>query len=93
MPQADDELREKIGKWFGSIDVHGPLEFLMSHGFTLGDAGIVYAPTQSHSLSRDEYSCVDFLVEEWDYGYERPDPITAEAAIRAHYKAQITGAL
>ena len=72
MPQADDELREKMRKWFGSIDIHGPLALLESHGFVLGSAGVIYAPTQSHNLSLDEYACVDFLVEEWDYGYSRP---------------------
>ena len=71
MPQALDEQRELMTKWFGDFDLAGPLVFLMSHGFT-EHAGIIRPPVPSHRLSGDEAECLDFLFAEWDFGFERP---------------------
>lgn len=70
MPTASDESRELMGKWFGDeIDMQGPYNFLRSHGY--GDhAGILVKPTPSHTVSEDEYKCICFLFDEWDFGFD-----------------------
>lgn len=68
MPQASDELRATMIRWFGNISLEQPIEFLVSHGFvlTLGWAWILPVPT--HTVSCYEAACIAFLVEEWDFG-------------------------
>jgi hypothetical protein len=70
MPQALDEQRNLMKKWFGdAIDMDGPYRFLKARGW--GDhAGILVKPTPSHKVSEYEWECVAFLCDEWDFGYE-----------------------
>jgi hypothetical protein len=69
MPQATDELRSLMAKWFGDpIDEYGPVMFLKSRGFTLTDDAEWVPPVPAHTISDDEGSCIWFLVEEWDFG-------------------------
>lgn len=71
MPQASDELREKMDQRFGDIDDSGPCEFLHSQGYKLG-RDWCWTPPESvlsyKDMTDDEYDCLLFLVHEWDYG-------------------------
>jgi len=72
MPQALDEQRSLMEKWFGDpVDMFGPLTFLVSHGFT-DDRGMIRPPVPSHALSKEEAECIDFLCDEWDFAWENP---------------------
>jgi hypothetical protein len=69
MPQATDEQRALMKKWFGdSIDDRPPTEFLLSHGYTCDKDGFWIKPVPSHTISETEGECLDFLCDEWDYG-------------------------
>lgn len=70
MPQASEEVRAMMCRWFGCIDCEAPLRFLLSHGFK-HNRGTIEPPTKSHNLSDDESYCIAFLVQEWDYDYAR----------------------
>jgi hypothetical protein len=66
MPQATDELRETISIWFGSIDLLGPLNFLLKCGWE-DKAGVLIAPASFMDTSLLEHECAEFLFQEWDY--------------------------
>lgn len=69
MPQALDEQRELMRKWFGDpIDDSGPLNFLIARGWT-DQGGMLSPPVSAHSPSVYELHCIWFLCDEWDYGY------------------------
>lgn len=67
MPQATDELREWATKRFGDIDAFGPQEFLREHGFTLTKEYWWEVPARE--LTADEWRALEFLYDEWDYGW------------------------
>lgn len=70
MPQALDSQRELMGKWFGNeIDDGGPYAFLRSHGYW-EEGGMIRPPVPHHNVSADEWQCIAFLCDEWDYGWE-----------------------
>lgn len=76
MPQASDEQRALMEKWFGdAISEEGPMRFLESHGFVLQKDWTWQLPTSSHSISCYEGECLTFLINEWDFGgtVESPD--------------------
>lgn len=66
MPTAPEALRQQMRKWFGSIDLHGPSDFLLSRGYVI-DNGWIIKPTLAHTMSPDELDCISFLQMEWDY--------------------------
>lgn len=66
MPSASPQLRNLINKWFNSIDTEQPLDFLFNHGYT-EKSGIIYPPVKYHSVTREEYACIRFLIDEWDF--------------------------
>lgn len=69
MPQASDQQRALMEKWFGDpVDDSGPMRFLFAHGFT-EKAGMWKSPTSSHTISEYEWECLLFLCDEWDYGF------------------------
>lgn len=68
MPQASESQRALMNRWFGSDDPLGPIILLLSHGYTQKE-GRLYKPTPSHTVSRDEWQCLRFLVDEWDFGF------------------------
>jgi hypothetical protein len=69
MPQASEALRDLMEKWFGDrVDIAGPVAFLCSHGYLLREDWCWIKPTPSHTMSRDERSCIIFLQDEWDFG-------------------------
>ncbi len=66
MPQALDEQRDLMSKWFGSIDLFAPLKFLQARGYR-DDNGWIIKPTAAHTISVEEGECIDFLCDEWDF--------------------------
>jgi len=68
MPQASDENRELMNKWFNSIEDYHPVKFLKSHGFILTNKWQWIPPVPYHSISCYELSCILFLIDEWDFG-------------------------
>ena len=71
MPQALDEQRALLAKWFGGdgIDDGPPYAFLRARGWT-ERGGLLIKPTSAHTVSEYEWQCVAFLCDEWDYGYD-----------------------
>lgn len=71
MPQASDHQRERMKQWFGGDGISDgpPMAFLFAHGYT-EDRGMWYKPTPSHTVSEFEWECLNFLCDEWDYGYD-----------------------
>lgn len=55
-------------KWFGDIDTSGPQKFLESHGYVCNKRYGWEKPVSSHTVSDHEADCIEFLIEEWDYG-------------------------
>lgn len=68
MPSAPDDLRKKMVKWFGSIDPLGPEQFLGSRGYTLTKDWYWVTPVPHHTIRKEEFECMIFLEQEWDYG-------------------------
>lgn len=69
MPQATEPQRDLMVKWFGDIDIYGPLQFLFSRGYT-ETGGMIKPPVPDHTVSREESECIDFLFGEWDFAYD-----------------------
>lgn len=68
MPQASDEDRAQMKKWFGDeVSDQGPMAFLASHGFKLGRDWQWTLPVPHHTVSCFEWECIKFLVYEWDF--------------------------
>lgn len=69
MPQASDELRMTMFRYFGDeIDDNGPLIFLESRGYILRKGWLWEKPVSAHTINDEEYNCLQFLIEEWDFG-------------------------
>lgn len=68
MPQADEELRSIMVDWFGSMEDYGPTKLLESHGFVLTREWKWIKPVPSHTLNEIEWTCLQFLIDEWDFG-------------------------
>lgn len=73
MPSSSDRQRELMTKWFGDMDLHGPLQLLLSHGFK-ETRGMIYPPCESHTINDIELECIDYLFQEWDFSYARTHP-------------------
>lgn len=71
MPTASDEQRSLMDKWFGDpVDDGGPMRFLIARGWT-ERAGLWRKPTSAYTPSEYEFECLQFLCDEWDYGFDR----------------------
>jgi hypothetical protein len=73
MPQASDELRDKMGEYFGAenrISDHAPEEFLRSQGWT-ENRSVWHCPAGKtiEQVSQKEFDCIKFLIHEWDHDY------------------------
>ena len=69
MPTASNEQRALMEKWFGdAISEYGPMTFLESHGYILLPNWCWRKPVPHHNMSDDEWECLKFLVDEWDFG-------------------------
>ncbi len=81
MPQASDQDRALMAEYFGGegIDLYQPLEFLKSQGWIVG-AGWLRYPENKHrsQVSGKEWNCVDFLCDEWDFGFNNDDQWDSE---------------
>lgn len=71
MPNASPDLRAKMDTLFGDeIDSSGPISFLekagyrLSQDWTWGKSGV----TELWQMQADEFACLQFLVDEWDFG-------------------------
>lgn len=71
MPQSSDRLRGLMEKWFGSIDIEGPLHLLLSRGYQ-EKKGLLRHEVKSHFPTAEEFTCLRFLMEEWDFDYIIP---------------------
>lgn len=69
MPQASEPHRAIMQRWFGTMDCGSVLEFLASRGYSETRGGIVMPPTKWHRPNSEEYVCLHFLVNEWDYDF------------------------
>lgn len=71
MPQSSDELRAEMERRFGDpVSEEGPYKFLIAAGYRLEDdhsltpkLGIEH----SGQVTDEEWDCIVFLAEEWDY--------------------------
>lgn len=69
MPQASEFLRNKMGARFGDrISNEGPQSFLENRGYKLLGDWSWRLPSDGHAVTQEEYDCVKFLIEEWDFG-------------------------
>src|SRR5258708_4858004 len=70
MPTASNEIREEMRKMFGDpIDDLGPIKYLMDRGYTEKQNGMLRPPL-NHIPTDEEWACIEFLCDEWDFGYE-----------------------
>lgn len=70
MPSATDESHEAMRKMFGKyVGDEEPLKFLHDHGYT-DEAGMLHPPTFGHPVTNEEWACISFLCDEWDYGFD-----------------------
>lgn len=72
MPQATEELRDEMRRLFNdSIDISGPIKYLENAGYIL-QRNWLWKPkpdvTSYEQMTQDEYLCMAFLVQEWDFG-------------------------
>lgn len=87
MPQATDELREKMNGYYGDpIDMEGPVARLKNSGFKLERGFYWTAPKRVKStadLSDQERDSLCFLIDEWDFdGAEFSSPNLSSAEER-----------
>lgn len=72
MPQASDEQRHQMFEYFGDhIDDGPPRIYLQNQGYTLTPQWEWIPPSRVRTLgdiSEKEARCIDFLVDEWDFG-------------------------
>tara|TARA_Y100000815_G_scaffold147136_1_gene133103 strand:+ start:270 stop:554 length:285 start_codon:yes stop_codon:yes gene_type:complete len=71
MPQAAADLSDRINARFGSIDDSGPMKFLTDAGYRLRRDFFWEAKpgvTSNSDMTDDEWECLLFLVQEWDFG-------------------------
>lgn len=80
MPQASQTIADKITARFGSLMDDGPTKFLEAAGYTLR-RDFLWTPkagvTCLKDMTEDEFVCIAFLVQEWDYGPLEPTPAAA----------------
>lgn len=71
MPQASDELRDLMEKYFGDpISETGPLAYLESKGYREEGNGFITPPAgfvEFDDSREKEWHCVMFLIHEWDF--------------------------
>lgn len=71
MPQASDELRAEMQKYFGDpVDDAGPTQYLkfMGHVLTSNWQWKLKEGKTLQNISTKEFLCIKFLVDEWDFG-------------------------
>jgi hypothetical protein len=75
MPSTTLERRELIYKWFGEdADDYEVMRFLRTRGFEEVFNGVIRPPVPHHNISKDEWECIMYLIEEWDFAFENIRP-------------------
>ncbi len=62
MPQATDELRAEWPGWDGEA-----IAYLLERGW-ISSKWCWRQPRHPHVVSLREYSAIDYLIQEWDFG-------------------------
>jgi hypothetical protein len=70
MPSASDELRAEWGGQDG-IGEDKAMAFLKEKGWHLSETWYYNHPT-GHEPTEEEWRALDFLIQEWDFGYHPP---------------------
>lgn len=78
MPSCTAEVHEAVKKLFPDTDGHAGLDFLcsqylMERGWTdlhPKHPFVLTPPKPIEQVTDEEYDCLLYLVEEWDWGYE-----------------------
>jgi hypothetical protein len=74
MPSTTLGRRWLMERWFGeNCSDHEVMEFLRSHGFQEIKNGLIRRPVSQHNVSKDEWECIWYLIEEWDFDLESWD--------------------
>jgi hypothetical protein len=69
MPQASRRQHELMEKWFGDpVSELGPCKLLEQRGYDLTRGYEWVKPTPSHTIHEIEWECIQFLIDEWDFG-------------------------
>lgn len=63
MPTGDPKLH---AKWGGD----GPALRHLAENFCVSRGGIIYRRRSSYCLTDEDNSAIDYLFQEWDYGYD-----------------------
>jgi hypothetical protein len=72
MPQASDEDRAKMAKYFGGLGISDaePTQYLLSEGWKFLPNGMIAKPVPDYKPMQKEWDCLYFLCDEWDYSYD-----------------------
>lgn len=72
MPQASDEDRAKMARYFGGDGISDaePTQYLHSRGWVFTRSGMIEKPSADYKPTAQEWDCLYFLCDEWDYGYD-----------------------
>lgn len=74
MPSAPAELQDK----FPGMDSEA-IEVLEKHGWSMSPGFIWSPPAPTYKPSQREWDAIDYLIQEWDYGYAaQPVPKVGE---------------
>jgi hypothetical protein len=68
MPSASETMRKSIIERFGSLNPDGPIKYLLDHGWRLTRNFFWIPPSRDYTEPELEGECIDFLIDEWDYG-------------------------
>lgn len=69
MPQSSDDMHDLMNYYFGDpIDDKGPMRFLEERGYGLTPQWLWKLPKPDHFITLKERLCIQFLIEEWDFG-------------------------
>lgn len=68
MPQATDKLRIAWNDDDGIDDVKAT-RYLQERGFIFTRGGMIVA-SFDHEFNEKDYSAIDYMFQEWDYGYD-----------------------
>ena len=72
MPQASDEDRAKMAKYFGGdgISDSPPMQYLYRKGWKFLPGGMIEKPAPDYLPCTKEWDCLYFLCDEWDHAYD-----------------------
>lgn len=69
MPQSSDDMHELMNYYFGDpVEDEGPIKFLEDRGYKLTQKWTWVPPEKEHHVTLKEHLCIQFLIEEWDFG-------------------------